>query len=1047
MYDKQFGTTDYFTHVLAVFEFFRLGSSVQMSRTADPTAETAADPSTHWSQVVAKTVEIVQMPDFLAAKPQASLEAHARAASSILAVNGTPQAPIDAVAGELKKRILKPTDPWANNSAATNFESLGQQVWVAWDNQQDSFTKAVRAAIIRVRNEQKRSLTDTVGDNPPLEKTTDEAVHGDDIVAFVKANQDLFNGVPDDGKRTVVTGTDIDVAHPSSCFRPGTLVLTPTGSTAIEELREGDMVVTLGGKNSQSGRCSDEVVRTSTVPPRGQSRCQLWGFNGKREFFTAGHVFHTTTGLRALDPHAALVENPWLEVGYLKVGHSVLHTLDGKSYQPVTITSLSFQLADCEWVYGVHLREGLRSYHANGFLVHLNYPEITARSLSQLLVRMSPSDQVDMLYHVKELRPLLQRFGAETIADVMQQELRQRTTSGLSLFAQSPASTTLRLRGLQHLKRRWSLTDDYRESEKPDFGERLDSLAVFEGVLNVGGTYCPRASISTRQIVWSRQIRAQEWEHGVCKFNDDMTMGFGFICYSNDEDPTDAGSKRFMCANTIPTIGRESPLHDKTTATGVVRQLARASQKSDVPHGATSPPIKTREAIAAADPKDASADFPPAQDVPLAQLQPLDQIDEWTISVDTDTNPTSLFDIYTALDGDRWTARIPLLDDLANKMFTSVQTRLGSLATISEFYHVWQELDIDGRPTFQFEMTGAETIAAFADGYDSSSPKYQDLTFTFPDGNVHIPFIFSSMSLTMTSDGDSGDGVIREYDPTCVETLGKRRAINAQPAASIESVQSMRVRTSATTVGSAAGAHPDLMRKTHLAPHAGVMRLASTASAMPNDIVARAKTLTGLKMDNSSITTTSNQMFDLAVRYHMTDEQCHNFQGSNRPAEGNGDPTNVPLNLASNLDPTLIQWLKSTYIPAFMAQRIADTPPDTRKAWRVDLNDQQRAKIQYWFKGKGDSCMSLDPNFTELNKITAAEAMSVIYPEIAKVSGAGGAADLAREVFTLATTSQSLDEMARGSSATVRIRIEAAGAFQLTKSRTDEQSPTILRQS
>ena len=96
-------------------------------------------------------------------------------------------------------------------------------------------------------------------------------------------------------------------------------------------------------------------------------------------FATPGHVFHTTTGLRAVNPSPASQENPWLDVRTLKVGH-YLYKLreDGRSgYDTVKIESINYSSTELRSVHGIHMHSGLRSYHANGYLAHLNYPEVS----------------------------------------------------------------------------------------------------------------------------------------------------------------------------------------------------------------------------------------------------------------------------------------------------------------------------------------------------------------------------------------------------------------------------------------------------------------------------------------------------------------------------------------------------------------------------------------------------------------------------------------------------------------------------------------------
>ena len=151
-------------------------------------------------------------------------------------------------------------------------------------------------------------------------------------------------------------------------FRPGTQLLILGGSKRIEDLQEGDQVLTQGGRNPEWGWCSDKKTIHSTTTSNDR-RILLWGFNDEQPFFSANQVFHTSTGLRALDPYAAMKDNSSLQVGRLEIGHCFFRTTDGVNYEHVCINSFYSSEAGCSSTYGV--REGPRSYHANGYLVCL----------------------------------------------------------------------------------------------------------------------------------------------------------------------------------------------------------------------------------------------------------------------------------------------------------------------------------------------------------------------------------------------------------------------------------------------------------------------------------------------------------------------------------------------------------------------------------------------------------------------------------------------------------------------------------------------------
>ncbi|KFA52711.1 hypothetical protein S40293_11298 [Stachybotrys chartarum IBT 40293] len=98
------------------------------------------------------------------------------------------------------------------------------------------------------------------------------------------------------------------------------------------------------------------------------------------------------TGLRGVDPAAALRENPWLDIK--------------KLYSEDT---------ECLTVHGVHLHKGLQSYHTDSFLAFLNYLKVAL--------------EVSMARSSSELQPLFDRCGAGTISDLLSREIRSHNNS------------------------------------------------------------------------------------------------------------------------------------------------------------------------------------------------------------------------------------------------------------------------------------------------------------------------------------------------------------------------------------------------------------------------------------------------------------------------------------------------------------------------------------------------------------------------------------------------------------------------------------------
>ncbi|KAL9099451.1 MAG: hypothetical protein Q9163_005053, partial [Psora crenata] len=172
----------------------------------------------------------------------------------------------------------------------------------------------------------------------------------------------MFMSFPPDNQEYVDNG---------SCFRPGTQITLNNGTTAIENVKEWDRVLTLA-EPEQYGIVSDETVTHNIeVPLIGFSKtayafksCETivltsLGTDSETPFATPAHVFYTTTGLRAVDPDAAMRENPWAKIGHLSVGH-VLYRLregTGRAYDTQEIRSISKTSATLRTVHGIHLRE------------------------------------------------------------------------------------------------------------------------------------------------------------------------------------------------------------------------------------------------------------------------------------------------------------------------------------------------------------------------------------------------------------------------------------------------------------------------------------------------------------------------------------------------------------------------------------------------------------------------------------------------------------------------------------------------------------------
>ena len=329
---------------------------------------------------------------------------------------------------------------------------------------------------------------------------------------------ETWNGVKDQRRIRRKDGSfHSDDQGSAGCFRAGTLVLTKKGPRAIELLQENDRVLTRADPQEYGIRSDEEVFLK--VPG---NEVTLHGFNGDECFFTASHVFHTTSGLRALNPEAARAENPWIQVGRLRAGHVLIRTTNGRTYTYVPISSIETERTTCNGVYGVHLREGLRSYHANGYLVHLNYPEITMKTLVKLLLTFGPEQRMQLLKSAKELQPLFARFGAGTLAEVLESELAGDEERLAEMQEQMPVPE--KVLPLYFQNRSFSLSA-HGTSDGSDYS--FPQVTVCDGIMYVDDESCYAAKITERGFMWSRQRELESgaiWEHGICTFGQDSHL-------------------------------------------------------------------------------------------------------------------------------------------------------------------------------------------------------------------------------------------------------------------------------------------------------------------------------------------------------------------------------------------------------------------------------------------------------------------------------------------------------------------------------------------
>ena len=238
---------------------------------------------------------------------------------------------------------------------------------------------------------------------------------------YGRAVQDFVNG-----KATAIglaTGTQPDNSHESSpgkgCFIAGTMVLLASGaSKRIEEVAEGDVVVAQNGEKSER---SDEFVRLELDEP-----LTIYGFNDVAPFFSAGHLFWTDEGWKAIDPSIALEENPTgRTIRRLTIGDIVHRVISVDPFCYVRIERFTTRTLDAgNAIYGLHLL-GARSYHVNGFCVAMNYPLITAKRLMDGFAKLTDEERRLVAHQLEPILPLLSKAIGSFVDAPLRRALQQ----------------------------------------------------------------------------------------------------------------------------------------------------------------------------------------------------------------------------------------------------------------------------------------------------------------------------------------------------------------------------------------------------------------------------------------------------------------------------------------------------------------------------------------------------------------------------------------------------------------------------------------------
>lgn len=213
--------------------------------------------------------------------------------------------------------------------------------------------------------------------------------------------------------------TDHNVEHHGGCgcFVPGTPILMADGtSKPIETVQADDVVIS---RNGEHRKRSPQDVRWHI-----EEHELFYGINEYPPFFNASHPFMTIEGWKSMSPRASRRINPDLDVSQLKVGDVLLQieSIDPLRYREVRIEKITEILAKDApslTIHSLHLAQDNPGYHANGFLVAVNYPQLREDHFVKAFAGITEAERKYLRRHFEPLVPFLRRGLGNYVSEIL----------------------------------------------------------------------------------------------------------------------------------------------------------------------------------------------------------------------------------------------------------------------------------------------------------------------------------------------------------------------------------------------------------------------------------------------------------------------------------------------------------------------------------------------------------------------------------------------------------------------------------------------------
>jgi hypothetical protein len=210
------------------------------------------------------------------------------------------------------------------------------------------------------------------------------------------------------------------------CFVAGTPILMADGtSKPIEEVAPREAI--FGRDGVVVHRSRQDVVWDM------EDGELLFGINDLEPFFNASHPLLTKEGWKAMSPASAKRINPHLEIGRLQEGDVLFQVSDLSpfQYREVRIDRLTWTVPGAgAKVYSIHLHRENYGYHAHGFCVAVNYPEITEDSFTKAFSRLTSAERRMIRERMAPIMPLIRRGMGNFVQQALDRSLNDPVVAG-----------------------------------------------------------------------------------------------------------------------------------------------------------------------------------------------------------------------------------------------------------------------------------------------------------------------------------------------------------------------------------------------------------------------------------------------------------------------------------------------------------------------------------------------------------------------------------------------------------------------------------------